>query len=419
MAGDKGKPKRPAPKGRSGRGKGGSGKLPVALAIALPAVLVGGFLAYHASPWFSGHVDDAASRVKGWFSSEPRVGGGGQAGDPGVVGPGPEQSGEPVFKEPVGPAMDQPLPDGPLVEPAPGTGPDPALDPSVAPAGKDGPSVPRSQESKGPSAGGQGAGASAKKVLPRQERKAVVTAEVPISARQAQKLATTLFGGKVLSATSGRGEPWYTIRLSGGKKRYPFDVTPARVLVSTTALSGPFLRNGSGFVALLRVEDPSGAEWTSCFVGATLFKGTVRAPGAVVGSTAMQAPRGRIVRQEAVDTQGDGVAELVLEIESEGPQGALFRDLGVHSFSAGGTVGRWTVRTLDDAPGLPADSAEFRNVKFKDRDGDGKLEIEVQAGRRSFKIKEDMSREVAGEKVVSRVTYRLDRGRYVVDKTKR
>jgi len=398
MASDKQKGKRPTPRPVKVRGKGGGARWPVFLAIALPAVLVGGFLAYHGSPWFSQRVDAAASRVRAWWASDSvKVQGPGSGQDPAVAEPRPGPNG-PVFGEPTGPAMDQPLPTEPLVEP-----------PSPRAAGD------RSSESKSAGAGKARPG-SGEKALPRQAHTPAVTSETPVSTKQAQRLAMSLFGGKVVSATSARGDRWYTVRLSGAKKRYPYDVTPARVQVSTTALSGPFLKQGTGFVVLLKVEDPSGPEWTSTFVGATLFKGTPKDPGAVVGSTAMQAPRGRIVRQEAVDTQGDGVAELVLEVESEGPQGALFRDLGVHSFSAGGTVGRWSVRTLDDAPGLPSETAEFRNVRFRDRNGDGKLEIEVENGRRTFKVKEDMSREPEGEKIVSRTTYRLDRGRYVAVK---
>jgi len=409
MAGDKARPKKPPAKGGKGRGKGAGSRLPIALAIALPAVLVGGYLAYHASPWFAQNVDGAAGKVKGWFSSGadtgPRVT---QGTDPGVVEPRSADSDEPVFGEPKGPAMDQPRDREPLVEPSGESGGPDGLDPSVAPRAGAG-----DARDRGGAAGKKPAPGAA---LPRQVRKPVVSTEVPVSARQAQKLASTLFGGKIVSAVSGRGEAWYTLKLTGGKKRYPYDVAPARVLVSTTALEGPFLKDGTGFVLFLRVEDPAGAEWTSSFVGATLFKGTPQAPGAVVGSTAMQAPSGRIIRKEALDTQGDGVAELVLEIESEGPQGTLFRDLGVHSFSAGGTVGRWTIRTLDDAPGLPSETAEFRNVKFRDRDGDGKLEIEVDNGRRTFRIKDDMSRDPAGEKIRSRTTYRLERGRYVTEK---
>ena len=126
----------------------------------------------------------------------------------------------------------------------------------------------------------------------------------------------------------------------------------------------------------------------------------------------MQAPSGLVTRYEAIDVQGDGTAELVMEVESEAPGGYLFRDLAIHAFNSGGTRVLWSVRTLDDGPGVPTETARFKNVSFVDDDSDGILSINVDVGKRIYRVNKDFTRSLKTEKVISHKTFRLSRGKY-------
>lgn len=250
--------------------------------------------------------------------------------------------------------------------------------------------------------------------IPRQQTRPGKAKLAPVTVKQAQRLAVRLFGGKVVRSLTKPGAEWYEFLLQNTARRQPYDVTPKTVFIASTALAGTFVKGVQGFALPVRVEDPSGPQWTSAYLGATVFAGSPSRPGKVLGSTAMQAPRGEVTRIEAVDFQPDGVLELALEVESSGPGGFLFRDLAVHSFGVGRTRSLFTTRTLEDGPGVPLDVAEYKDVGFGDVDGDGVLDIVVEEGRRRYRVHDDMTRTLKGETVVRTRTYRMSRGKFKV-----
>ena len=250
--------------------------------------------------------------------------------------------------------------------------------------------------------------------IPRQQTRPGKAKLAPVTVKQAQRLAVRLFGGKVVRSLTRPGAEWYEFVLQDTARRQPYDVTPKTVFVASTALAGTFVKGVNGFAVPIRVEDPSGPQWTSAYLGATLFAGTPPKPGKVLGSTAMQAPQGDVSRIEAIDFQPDGVLELALEVESAGPGGFLFRDLAVHSFGKGRTRALFTTRTLEDGPGVPLDVAEYKDVGFGDVDGDGALDIVVEEGKRHYRVHDDMTRTLTGETVVRTRTYRMSRGKFKV-----
>jgi len=342
----------------SGRKKGGS-RWPAILAVALPLTAVGGFLAYNASPAFSNLVDGTFGKVR------DMVGGGAPRLPPADSQAG-GTGGEEVARLPL----------------------------SAPPA-----DVPRDRP---------------KPYIPRQAPKAAVAATTSLSVKTAQALVRHVFGGSVTESVSAPGSSWYTVALDGAKSRAPYAAVPGKVSMSNTALHGRFVKGTDGFVVTLKVEDPAGPEWASTFVGSALIAGTPAKPGKVLGLTALQAPHGAATRCEAMDLQSDGVLELLLEVESEAPGGYLFRDLAIHSFTQGGTRLLFETRTLDDGPGVPTESARFRNVSVRDLDADGVLEIVVEEGVRNYTVAKDFSRKLKSEKITATKTWRRNGARYRV-----
>jgi len=235
-----------------------------------------------------------------------------------------------------------------------------------------------------------------------------------MSVRTAQEVVRRVFGGKVTTSLSAPAASWYTVTLDGSKARSPFAVAPGKVSISSSALQGRYAKGTDGFVVALKAEDPAGPEWTSTFVGVAHIAGTPGKPGKVLGISAIQAPHGSATRCEAVDLQSDGVLEILLEVESEAPGGYLFRDLAIHSFGGGSTRLLFETRTLDDGPGIPTDTARFRNVAVRDLDGDGNLEIVVDEGVRHFTVAADSTRKLKSEKITSTKTWRRNGSRYRV-----
>ena len=361
---------------KGGRKKGKRGakrsNLPVILAIVLPLALVGGYMLYHSNAGFASLIDKGVSKVGQLFS--------GLASE-----------------------SDQ------MVEQAPAGKQPPHGQDAKRTVSARRPELPQLPDSIAvPDAGKERKPAE----IPRQQIKTASSAVVPVTVKQAQAVARLLFGGKIAGSNASPRSFWYSFRMQGGKKRYPYDARPVKVYISTVALQGTFVQGQTNSVVFVKVEDPDGTQWTSTYVGASLLAGRVGKPGRVLGSTALQAPRGGVTRHEAVDVQGDGVLELVMEIESEGPGGYLFRDLGLHGFTADGTQVLWNSRTLEDGPGVPLDVAEFKNVEFRDTDANGLLDIRVEAGRRTYTISDDFSRKFKGEKVMATTVYRQSKGRF-------
>lgn len=360
MCAAKAKGKKPARK--KGRKKGGGGRIwPVMVALAIPAMLVGGYLAYQSNAKFATWVDGTASKVSGVVANL-------------LEGHKKEAADSPDTSVPEDRRQTE--------RRAPPESPKPVVEKKPAPVAE----------------------------IPRQQPKTALASVVPLTVKKAQALAVKLFGGRIAASTARPHGFWYAFSIDMPKKRYPYDVVPKTVFVSTTGIEGRFIKDTPGFVVFVKVENPDGAQWTNSYVGATLFAGTARKPGKVLGSTAMQAPGGVITRHEALDFEGDGDLELALEIESEAPGGYLMRDLALHSFTPGGTTVRWHARTLDDGPGVPLEEATFKNVQFIDADGDGNLDIRVESGKRQYDIARDMTRKLKKEKIVKTRVYRLSRG---------
>jgi hypothetical protein len=366
--------KKPAPKKKGGgkKASGGKSPWPVLFAVAVPLVLVGGYLFYQSNPDFAGKVDRSIARVVGFVGNlvEGHDKGKARPEAEGEERPPVDRRAEPVQAER---AVDRRVPEPPAAAP-----------PAVAPPAE----------------------------IPRQQASAATARMTPVTLKQAQRIADKLFGGKL---TGSHAEPrafWYDFELEGARKRYPFDVKPHKVSIATVAIAGPFLGSSDGHVLFVKTLDPQGAEWTNEYAGAVLLSGSLDEPGTLKGATAMQSPGAVITRYAALDVPGDGQLELVLEIESEAPGGYLFRDLAVHAFSSGGTQVLWSDRTLDDGPGVPLETARFNNVKFVDADGDGHLEIQVDVGKRVYRVKKDFTRSLTKEQIVATRTFRLSRGKF-------
>lgn len=354
------------PAARKKRGKKSKGRRswwPIAIAVAMPALLVGGYMYYHSNPAFAEMVDRSGGKLRGFV---------------GNLFEGHDKGKLDVTAEPSRPQDQRKNP-----EALPVDGRQRPTEPALSPT-----------------------------EIPRQTSQAATSSLAPLTVKQAQHLATTLFGGKIRSSHSEPRNFWYDFKLEGAKKLYPFDTTPLQVSIATIALTGSFVAGANGQVLFVKVGNPAGEEWTNEYAGAVLLSGTPAEPGKVVGATAMQAPRAVITRYEALDIQHDGVLELVLEVESEAPGGYLFRDLAVHAFSGGGTRELWTARTLDDGPGVPLETARFKKVGFKDLDGDGVLDIEVQSGKRRYKIGKDFTRKLTREDAGAVRKFQFARGKF-------
>lgn len=356
--------KKPATKkGKTGKKPAARRSLwPVAIALMVPAVLVGGYMAYHSNPAFANMVDNTGGKVRGF------VGNLFEGHDKGKAS-----------------ARDEARPKDERQQPVAGP--------------TDRRHLPALADEKSPE-------------IPRQTTPMATSSLTPLTVKQAQKLATKLFGGEIKSSRTEPRAFWYDFVMTGGKKFYPFDTAPTQVSIATVALAGQFVKDIDGHLLFVKVVNPGGAEWTNEYAGAILLSGTLADPGKVVGATAMQAPRGVVTRYEALDVQRDGILELVLEVESEAPGGYLFRDLAVHAFSGSGTRMLWTARTLDDGPGVPLETARFKNVVFKDLDGDDVLDIEVEIGKRLYRIRDDFTRKLTVEQTVAVRKFQFTRGKF-------
>jgi len=363
MTAAKKKGKKPVKKKGGKKGSGGRSIWPVAIALVVPALLVGGYMYYHSNPAFADIVDRNGGKLRGFV---------------GNLFEGHDKSKVEVARDPSRPTDHR---ERNITVPA-----DRRKQPALA---EENPAE-----------------------IPRQTTAVATSSLAPLTVKQAQQLATTVFGGEILKSHAEPRAFWYDFTLEGGKKLYPFDTTPSKVSIATVALAGTFIKGIDGHLLFVKVQNPAGAEWTNEYAGAVLLSGPLADPKRVIGATAMQAPRGVVTRYEALDVQRDGILELVLEVESEAPGGYLFRDLAVHSFSAGGTRVLWNARTLDDGPGVPLEMARFKNVSFKDVDDDEILDIEVEIGKRRYLIRDDYTRKLLAEDTVLVRKFQFTRGKF-------
>ena len=373
MAAVKKKPgQKRAPAKRKKKQSKGRSAWPLLVAVVVPCMLVGGYILYQTNGAFTGVVDSVSGKVTGLVTN--------------LLEGHEKQSSDHNTTPDANPAITRhnTTPDANPAITRHNTTPDanPAIDRQPAD-------------------------------IPRQQKPVAAQGTVaPITVKQAQAAALAVFGGRIVSSKATAKAFWYDFELEGGKKRYPFDIKPRQVSVSTVALQSTFLAGKTGIYAFVRSQDPQAGQWINEYAGAVLFSGTPAQPGSFQGATAMQAPSGLVTRYEAIDVQGDGTAELVMEVESEAPGGYLFRDLAIHAFNSGGTRVLWSVRTLDDGPGVPTETARFKNVSFVDDDSDGILSINVDVGKRIYRVNKDFTRSLKTEKVISHKTFRLSRGKY-------
>ncbi len=359
--------KSPARTRKKGK-KGAKRRFGVVLAVMVPLVAVGAFLAYHSDSRFKDRVDEHVSDMRQWMASI----GGNNASEKAQTA-SKQTSPTPQNAAPKGPTGDFELPTLPDLPDSP------QLDP-----------------------------------LPRQVREPAVSRDVSVEVHAAQKMATALFGGSI---TASRAEPrafWYRFEMKGTHATAPFPIQPGNVDISTVSHTGPFLKGVKGFVVFVRATDPGAPEGQGTYVGAALFAGTPENPGKVLRQTAMQASDGTITRHQTLDVQGDSILELVIEVESAATGGYQFRDLAVVDFGPSGTRFLWTARTLDDGPGALVDKAQFKRVEFVDTNADGRVEIQVERGKRTFRINKDFTRTLLKEESVSKRTYELAGSRFKV-----
>jgi hypothetical protein len=374
MAAAKKKPgQKRAPAKRKKKKKGGGRSIwPMLIAVVVPCLLVGGYLLYQTNGAFTGVVDETSGKVKGLVGN--------------LLEGHEKESADHITTPDANPAMTRHI-----------------TTPDANPA--------MTRHNSTPDANPAMTRRPAD--IPRQQKPVAAQGSMtPITVKQAQAAALAVFGGTIVNSKATAKAFWYDFELEGGKKRYPFDIKPRQVSVSTVALQSTFLAGRTGFVAFIRSQDPQAGQWVNEYAGAVLFSGTPSQPGSFQGATAMQAPSGLVTRYEAIDVQGDGTAELVLEVESEAPGGYLFRDLAIHAFNSGGTRVLWNVRTLDDGPGVPTETARFKNISFVDDDSDGILSINVDVGKRIYRVNKDFTRSLKTEKVIAHKTFRLSRGKY-------
>jgi hypothetical protein len=175
-----------------------------------------------------------------------------------------------------------------------------------------------------------------------------------------------------------------------------------------------FARNETGFVIPMRVTDPLGPQEISTYVGAVLYSGTPETPGKVRGLLAMEAAAGDVTRLEALDFDGDGVLELIMEVETQAAGGYQLRDLVVASFLHRPAKILWSARTLDDGPGALVEEATFRQVTFRENPETGKTDIQEEEGTRRYRIQKDLTRTRTEERIVKRRTLRLEGTRFRV-----
>lgn len=237
-------------------------------------------------------------------------------------------------------------------------------------------------------------------------------ARTAISLKQAGRLLTSLAGGEVRTVRGATLEGRYLFEVEGGDRFLPFDTDPVFVEIGHHVLEGPFGAGGAdAFVVRLAVEDPEGPQWQRRYVGVVAWRGRSDAPGPRLGSAALQAPGGWFVRTEALDAEGNGAAELLLEVEYQGPQGLVMREASVWFLGARRSQKMWNGMTLDDAPGLGAEEAKAWDVHVVPARGGRGANLEITERIRRYSVGEDLGRTLEADDVVGRTTVRLPKGR--------
>jgi hypothetical protein len=233
-----------------------------------------------------------------------------------------------------------------------------------------------------------------------------------VTLKQAARLVEALAGGDVRTVRGAALEGRYLFEVEGGDRFLPFDTDPVFVEVGHHVLQGPFGAGGAdAFVVSLAVEDPEGPQWQRRYVGVVAWRGRSDAPGPRLGSAALQAPGGWFVRTEALDAEGNGAAEILLEVEYQGPQGLLMREASVWFLGAKRSQKMWNGMTLDDAPGLGAEEAKAWDVQVVPARGGRGADLEVTERLRRYTVGADLARTLAGDDVVGRTVVRLPKGR--------
>lgn len=241
--------------------------------------------------------------------------------------------------------------------------------------------------------------------VPKEVRRTAVTL------KQARAFVRALVSGEVRAVQDAKTRGRYLFEVEGGVRALPFDTDPVFVEVDHHVLEGPFGAGaGDGFVVPMSVEDPEGPVWQSRYVGVVAWAGRPGKPGRRLGSAALQAPGGWFVRVNALDAEGDGTAEVLLEVEYRGPQGLLMREASVWFLGAARSKKLWSGMTLDDAPGLGAEEAKAWEVRVVPARGKGE-DLEVIEHLHTYNVKRDMSRTLAEDRIVGRSTVKLSKGR--------
>jgi len=249
-------------------------------------------------------------------------------------------------------------------------------------------------------------GAPAARIAPEGVKRTAVTL------KQAGRLVSSLTGGEVLTVRGARLEDRYLFEVEGGDRFLPFDTEPVFVEVGHHVLEGPFGSGGAdAFIASLAVEDPEGPQWQRRYVGVVAWRGRSDTPGPRLGSAALQAPGGWFVRTEALDAEGNGAAEILLEVEYQGPQGLLMREASVWFLGAKRSQKMWNGMTLDDAPGLGAEEAKAWDVQIVPARGGRGADLEITERARRYSVGRDLERTLKADDVVGRSTVRLPKGR--------
>ena len=232
-----------------------------------------------------------------------------------------------------------------------------------------------------------------------------------VTLKQARAFVRALTNGEVRAVQDAKTRGRYLFEVEGGVRALPFDTDPVFVEVDHHVLVGPFGAGaGDGFVVPLSIEDPEGPVWQSRYVGVVAWAGRPGKPGRRLGSAALQAPGGWFVSVDGLDAEGDGTAEVLLEVEYRGPQGLLMREASVWFLGAARSKKIWSGMTLDDAPGLGAEEARAWEVRVVPARGKGE-NLEVTERLRTYNVKRDMSRTLAEDRVVGRSTVKLSKGR--------
>jgi len=233
-----------------------------------------------------------------------------------------------------------------------------------------------------------------------------------VTLKQAGRIVKSLTGGDVRAVPGAKTEGRYLFEVEGGRRFLPFDTAPVFVEIAHRVLEGPF---GAGaadaFIVPMAVEDPEGPEWQRRYVGAVAWKGRPDKPGPRLGSAALQAAGGWFVRTEALDAEGNGAGEILLEVEYRGPQGLLMREASVWFLGAKRSQKMWNGMTLDDAPGLGAEEARAWDVRIVPARGGRGADLEVIEHVRRYHVDEDLARRLKDDEVQGRSLVRLPKGR--------